>query len=449
MRKTLLCVATTALALTTAPAASAATSRVDGDNFATGSVRLVSQGCLDPGAEQPSAPTFAIARGPRKPPLGTRSIGWTPRASGYGVGPSVHVDSPSTMTQASMRVFATSARASGQVIVNYSPPGDSGEWRGRSALGADTSVGWHGATVTNATYQWRHFSSSGTADQDAANASLTDFVSSHGGDGSGAWIGFIYGCDGNPFFIDGLAITTADGTDTFDFEGYRTKSLITKGSKTPKSVTITYGQKVGLTAKLRRAVGDKALAGRLKLDSKPASAKKWSKHEKLKVGKGGKDFTVKPTHSWAYRTSYAGTTKFEASHSSVLKVLVRSKVAAHLTDASVTKGKTFTATGRVLPKRSATVLLQRYVHKHWKTVKRGKAAKDGAFRLSSVANTLGVSYWRVAATSGGGNLANESGALKLKAQAPPPPPPPPGGGGGDNPPPPEEPPPPPPPPPSH
>ncbi len=439
MRKTLVgALSAAALLLSSAPATAASTTRVDGSHFGASGVRIASQGCLD--GTDATTPKLHIAKGPRKPPLGSRSVGWTPTGSGHGVGPTVHVDSPSTLAQAQIWVFSRESQASGQVLVNYSAPGDTGIWRGRSGLGADSSTGWHAVTVTSATYQWRHFTSDGVADQDAANASVADFVNSHGGDGGGAWVGFAYGCDGNAFFVDGLSVETSDGTKTYDFEGYGTRTYLTTGGERRTSVTITYGQKVGFTAHLRSKVGNDPRPGVLRIDAKPSSAKKWSKYATRKLGKGGNErVLIHPTRGTAYRASYAGSTAWERSTSHALMVRVRSKLNASIVDRTVTKGHPFVTTGRVLPGRSAKVRLQHFVHKKWTTVKSATSRKDGRFRISAPAKPVGTSYWRIEVAPGRGNLGAHTRGMKLTVKAPPS-----SGGGGGTPPPPSDPPPPPP-----
>ncbi len=354
----------------------------------------------------------------------------------------MHVDSPSTLSQAQIWVFSRATQASGQVLVNYSAPGDTGVWRGRSALGADSSSGWHAVTVdATATYQWRHFNADGVADQDADNATVADFVNAHGGDGGGAWVGFAYGCDGNAFFVDALSVETSAGNRIFNFEGYGTNTYLTTGGEMVKQVTITYGERVGFTAHLRSKVGSEPRSGILRIDSKAFSAKKWSKYANRKLGKGGNErVLLHPARGVSYRASYAGNTAWEASTSNVLQIRVRSKLNASIADPTVTKGHPFVTAGRVLPGRAAKVRLQRFVHKKWTTVKGIVSGKDGRFRISAPAKSVGVSYWRIEVAPGRGNLGAHTPTMKLTVKAPPS-----SGGGGSTPPPPSDDPPPPPP----
>lgn len=406
-----------ASSLTAAPASAAAARRVDANHFAAAGLQSVSQSCVDPGASPTTPPRFRVARGPGRAPLGSRSIGWV-AASGFGAGVMTHVASPSGMTVLSTSVFAPKGHASGQAVISYVQPGRSGVWKGRSALGADSSKGWHAVNAATRTFQWRHFTD-GTADEDAPNATIPSFVAAHGGDGSGAWVGFAYGCDGNPFFIDALHTETAAGARTYDFEGFRTRSRLVKGTRSPKAVEIIAGATIKLTAQLRRAIGGDAIAGPIKLQNRKLTETKWGTQNR-KTGDGGNySFKTRPFKSTAWRVKYAGTTANQANTSPVLKVLVRPYVTAHLSKSTVTKGHVFGVSGRFLPSRRARIALQKYVSGHWKTIKKGVSNGEGRYSISTKATRVGKSYWRIWVAPGGGNISGKSPWLRLRTVAPP------------------------------
>ena len=431
MRKTLTgllvgAVATTALTVSSPAGAVTAVTRVDGNHFAASGVRIASQGCLDASAKPTKNPKFRIAKGPGSPPLGNRSIGWTPQEDGFGVGPMTHVDSPSSLTVLGISVFAPESHAAGQAVVQYVAPGTTGIWKGTYALGADSTSGWHAVNAATGTFSWRHVTD-GVADQDAPTATIADFVASHGGDGTGAWVGFVYGCAGAAFFVDALHVSTTNGERTLNFQGYGTRTSVLVGKKARRSVTTTYGKALGLTARLQKLAGGAGMSGKLRIDSRPLSAKKWTHHDKRKVGrKGTTSFSVRASKSVAYRASYAGAGTYERSTSRVLKIRVAKKITAGLVDKTVTRGHSFTAAGKVLPARALKVTLERYLRGKWRTVKRGSSDRQGHFRLSSTAKSLGASYWRVTVAAGGGTLGARSKVLKLNTNAPPSS----GGGGG-------------------
>ena len=115
--------------------------------------------------------------------------------------------------------------------------------------------------------------------------------------------------------------------------------------------------------------------------------------------------------------TYAGTTANEASTSRVLKILVRSYVAAHLVKTTVTKGHAFTVAGRVLPGRKGRIALQRFAGGHWKTIRTGSSNGQGRFSISATSKVVGRSYWRITVAPGGGNILGKSPWLKLKTVA--------------------------------
>jgi hypothetical protein len=248
----------------------------------------------------------------------------------------------------------------------------------------------------------------------------------HGGSGGGAELGFLFGCNGKAFFVDDLRLSTDDGDRVFDLGGYRSRTTLYTHSRARRSLTLNAGQAVKVTAKVRSRTG-KALSGKALVQSRPRAGKKWSTLDQRRIGRTGNvTFKAAPDLTSVYRVRYVGTNKYEGSTSQALKILVRKRVSASLVDKTVTRGHSFTATGRVLPSRSARITLERYLKGAWRVVKRGSTDGQGRYRISSIAKSLGASYWRVAARPGGGTLAAHSQVLRLTTQAPPST----GGGGG-------------------
>lgn len=436
-----------ATSLTAAPAhAATSTTRIDGNHFAAGHLRVRSQSCAGPGTTPATPPKLRITKGPGRSPMGSRSVGWVPAVDGFGVGVMAHVDSPSRMTVLSTSVYAPEGHTSGQAVIDYVEPGRAGVWKGWSGLGPDSATGWHAVDAASTVYQWRHFID-GSADGNTGNATISGFAAAHGGDGTGAWVGFVFGCDGNPFYLDALHTETPKATRTYNLEGFRTRSSIAHGKQAPARLSIVAGKSISLTAQLRRAVSGTAISGPIKLQSRPLSGKKWFTIDHKLGSSGSYAFKARPFKSIALRMTYAGTAANQASTSHVLKVLVRSYVAAHLVRTTVTRGHAFTVAGRVLPGRKGRIALQRFAGGHWKTVRTGSSNGQGRFSISATSGSVGRSYWRVTVAPGGNNILGKSPWLKLTTVAPP-------SGGGSTPPPPSDPPPPPPddpppPPPSH
>lgn len=436
MRRTLLGAAgAIVLALSTLPAVASAATRVDGDEFERAGLRVLTQGCTDPSQSPATPPSFRIVRTPA-PPLGERAIGWVPQEDGFGTGPLAPVAKPTTPATVRLSVYSPpDLEASSVAVAVYRAAGDTGTWRGTAPLATDRADGWHNVEYANLSFGWKHYAADGTYDEAASPATLPDFAESKGGDGQGAWLGVLYGCDGDPFYVDSLSVASSAGSATYDFGGYRTRTSIATGGTAPKRVAITYGERLDLTTRLRQVADGSGFAAALKVDSKPLTQKRFRKLKMVRTGTAGNyRFTVRPGKSIAYRATYRGTRELERSRSQTLKVLVRSNVVAKLAKKTVTAGKTFTTTGRILPKRAARYSLQKYVNGKWRTVKKAKARKDGRYSITMKAPRPGKSYWRIKAAAGGGNVAGNSVWLKLKTRPKPTPPPPPGD---SNPPPPE------------
>lgn len=437
MRKTLLGATAAALVSGSVALPAVAATPVDGDHFGRAGLTYTSQHCNGTRGEPPTEPRVQIARGPKKPPLGSHSLGWDMQdQTTYGAGVLAHVPDPKTLKRASIKTFFVGGSGQGAVYAVYHAPGDPGIWKGLADLAPDSTSGWHRVNATDVQLDWLHYTSGAQNGEDTAT--LKEIATRYG-NGGGAEIGVLFGCSGETFYVDDLEVVSRKVDHTYDLGGYRTLSDIVWGSVIRKKITITYGQRLGLKGRLRTAFDFAAMSGPLAIQAKPAGAKRWHKQDHVSSGDG---FKVSPARNTTYRSVFAGNDRYRASDPKGLQVLVRSVVKAGLADATVTRGHTFTARGRVLPGRSAKVLLQRYVHRHWRTVKKGKSGRDGSFHVSLIAGSTGTSFWRVVATSGGGNLDNHSKQMKLSVSAPHHT----GGGGGggtsDPPPPPDAPPPP-------
>lgn len=422
--------------------AGAAPVPVDGDRFGKSGIRIVSHGCEDTRAAPITEPTLRITRGPGNPPIGDHSVGWTMPGTTYGVGPSARVTSPKSLKTYRIQVNAPDHALDARAVATYQAPNDAGVWKGIAHVGPSTARGWTTVSAKNAVFTWNHFTGD-TIDRTDPDNTLAGMAMRHG-NGKGAWIGFLFGCGGETFYVDDLEVATSKENKVYDLGGYRTLSDIIWGSAIRKKITITYGQRLALTGRLREKDDLSYMNGSaLRIDGKRTGTKHWAKYASVKAGD---PFKVSPARSTAYRSIFVGNQKYEHSSWKPITILVRSVVKAGFVDPTVTKGKTFTAAGRILPQRSGTVLLQRYLHQKWTTIKKGRAGSEGRYRLSLTAKATGTSYWRVVATNGGGNLGNHSNQMKLTVSSPPSS----GGGSGtsdpapppDDPPPPTEPPPP-------
>lgn len=431
-----------ALVAALVPTAGARIVPVDGNRFNKAGLTALSQGCVDRRATPAEAPTLKIRTGPGNVPIGTHSEGWQTHGPGFGAGWVGRVRTPASLSRMRVQLFSPSQEAHGHAVVYYHPEGDPGYWFGNHSLGVDTKKGWHSVNAAAAEYTWTHYDEADLIDRTAPYATIATHVRNHGGNGDGAQLGFVFGCDENAFFVDKLELRTAHDNRTFDFGGFRTRPRILLGETQPDRAVLLYGYELRIGGTLHERWGGSRVPAVLKFDARPAGGGKWRQVGKDRSGTDSRASTlVKPSRSTVYRVRYDGVERFEASTSETLKIVIRNRVNARLVDATVRKGQLFHVAGVVKPAKTTGILLQRFVNGTWRTVKKGQTGGEGRFRIGAVAGDTGNSYWRIRSRNGGGTVGNVSQNLKLSVSQPS------GGGGGGGTDDPEPPPPPPPPPP--
>jgi hypothetical protein len=322
----------------------------------------------------------------------------------------------------SVEVRAASEQVSGKAVARYHAADDEGVWIGRVTLGVDRLEGWHRVSAGTLPFEWRHYTD-GVHDADAGSQTIAAFAASHGGDGDGAEVGFVYGCDGSAFYVDELKAGATGAVTRYDFEGYRTRASLLVGGKRKATTTLAYGRARSLGVRLGEAVGGAGVAGKVMVQARRLSAKKFRTVDRVRTDRRGRAAVkVKPTRSTAYRLRYAGSQSREGDSSSVFKILVAMDVTARLSDSSVRRGKTFHMSGRVRPGVRTRVLLQRRIGGKWTTVTRGRTARNGSYRLAGSTRATGRTYWRVKASGAKGLVGSASGVRELMVTSPAPPP---------------------------
>lgn len=455
MRRTLIgAVSAVTLAVTALPGVALGATRVDGDHFQAAGLRLAVRDCVDPGATPGERPAFRVVR--TKPASGRASIGWRPSGTGTGVGATAFAGRPTRLSTFSIRLRTTQAQSQGIASVRYEAPDDDGYWIGTSDLitdiNPDDEPSWRTINGTELTYSWRHYTPDGTEDATSFPLDLQSFARLRGGDGEGARIGFLFGCDGNAFHVDKLRVRSGGPLKTYEFEAIRTAATLQRGTSGKGTVRIVHGEKVDLVGRVRQVLDGEGVAGRLTIAAKGPRDEKFRTVVSKSVAAGGAvRTTVRPARNTVYRVSFPGSAKHEAS-SSRLDVLVRPKVTGTLAQRTVQQGSRLTMRGRALPARRAPIQLQRYTGSSWRTISRATTAGNGRYAISATSSRVGRSFWRVRVSGGAGNIWGASTARKLVTVSPPPSGGGGGGGGGEDPPPtdptpppPTEPPPPPPP----
>jgi hypothetical protein len=434
MRNTLLgALGAATLVVGMVPAVATARSvEVDGSRFERSGLVERSQGCNDPRAVPVTAPVTLIRRGPGNAPLGGHSSGWRTSGGSFGAGATAHVDKPARLSRFRTELNAPSGLADGRAVVWYHPPGDDGHWFGSAELeptGEELDrKGWQRVNALNRTFAWQHYDASGQPDRTGPESTVADFVADYGGNGDGAELGFLFGCDGEDFFVDRFEVGTGDSIRAYDFGGFRRRSQVFHGSRDSGRIKITLGDKLSLGGLLYEKYRDVRTEGLLHFEAKRAGAKGFRRFAQDRTTASSRaETTVKPSRTTDYRVRHPGTGTTEPATSRVLTLVVRVLVGARLVDATVTRGRSFTVSGKVRPGAARGIALQRFLDGSWRTVKKGRTARDGDYRISAIAQSAGTSYWRIKASGGGGNAGNTSKSMKLTVRNPS------GGGGSDDP----------------
>jgi hypothetical protein len=429
MRRALIGGTATAAALSAAvatalPAVSA--TRVDGTHFTQAEVVLAKAGCFNPDILPVSPPKADFVRG-RDVPMGDRAVGWVMGGTGYGIGPTVHVDDPTTAEAPTISTRFPTKFGQGVAVATFHAADDTGRWYGAVPVAVQQTKEWQEVTASGLSYSWLHYNADGTQDATADPATLSAFAAAHGGDGAGAEVGFMFGCDGSPFFVDDLSVSTMRSTRSWNFEGAASQTALT----TPGFRRITFGEKAALRTEVRRTLDDNAAPGRMLLRGRPSGASGYHQVGAAALDDRGRArVVVSPSHTTTFRARYLGTDAVEASTSRPVVIKVATRVHATLADARIVKGHSFVISGRTLSRKAHTVIrLQRYDGKHWSTVRIALTRADGAFDVGTKIARLGKSYWRVIVDKASGNERGKSRWMKVTAVAPPPPPH--HGGGGD------------------
>ncbi len=175
-----------------------------------------------------------------------------------------HVPDPKKLKKAGIKAFFVGGSGQGSAYAVYHAPNDPGVWKGVAALPLDSTSGWHRVNVSKVEFAWRYYSGNTQNGQDSA-MTLQDLAARHGGNGRGAEIGVLFGCTGETFYLDDLEVSSRKVDRTYDLGGYRTVSDIVWGSAIRKKITITFGQRLGLTGRLREKYDYSTMSGALNI----------------------------------------------------------------------------------------------------------------------------------------------------------------------------------------
>lgn len=257
---------------------------------------------------------------------------------------------------------------------------------------------------------------------------LAAFADARGGDGSGAYVGFEFGCDGREYFMDDFAITTSASTTTYDFEGIPTAAYL---SATPTHHSA--GLQRGITrldlvnGQDHYLLGDaysqgdgiqppSYVSGTATLWARPWGRAAFSPVQSLGFRSDTyATFHVRPTRQTEYQVRTGPGAIYEGSVSRTLLVTVARQVGARFAARTVRQGQRIQAKGTVKPTdKGVKVRLQRKVGKRWRNLDATRTRRGGKFVLRTPATSTGRWTVRVSAAAAKGNGGSHTASTRIR-----------------------------------
>ena len=374
--------------------------------------------------------------------IGDHSIGFGFNGGTTGeAGIRVTVPNPNALTELSIETLHEQDPAGslpGHYVVTYDPSGSGFATYYYASLRLNvTLTGW-GLYDDLAAWplDWYYFD--GTTFSSTAvvlDTPLATFAT-NSGNGSGARLNFLSGCDGRDYYLDNLRVGLAGATTVYDFEGipsftdigywdYRKKKV-----KYDRSVTLVYGQGTWITGDgygydddaANSAVEEGWFDGKARL-----FAKRYGDTEFNQVDNDGYTvkqhawFKIKPKRNTAFWVWSNGTSTWESSFSTNLMIRVKRRVDAQIADRTVYRGQSIRLAGHVEPtKPGIQIRIERKVGSGWRAIAQGKTKKGGKFSFAPRATTAGKWKIRVVAAQGKGLDRNVSLPRTVTVRVPPP-----------------------------
>jgi len=216
--------------------------------------------------------------------------------------------------------------------------------------------------------------------------------------------------------IRGLAFWAVGSEDTRQWDSLRSYA-IQKSTKLAISAltAITYGTTATVSGKLTTTSGAAVAGKKVNLQWRPAGTTTW---RTVTSGTTSSTGTVSlryaPGSNGSFRLAAPSSWSYLSSVSASVTTLVRWRVSASFSDATVARGTTVRLTGKVAPIRTGTtVQRQRYVNGSWTTVASTTVRSDGTYAFSFTPNTAGTYTYRVVVPGTSLNATGYSATLKL------------------------------------
>lgn len=370
--------------------------------------------------------------------VGTSALGWQKTPAGSALGPRVALaGDPTTLSTFKVDVLAPSG-TTGWVHVYFEDNGDGTQYvqnDGWAQVTIPASGSWQTLDVTNRTYEWDWWIDG------VYQGQPTDTVQGFAGDSGAiaqATFDVLLGCNGQPFYLDGLAVGHAAHQVSYDFEkapvphdhghlmSHMEWSTDGRTVQTGSALTIRYGQSLWMLghSHVHYANGTNSwYSGIGTLTQTPA------KGDPSIALRGAFDPTryaalrVAPKRNTIYQFAVDAHAPHPAATSNPVSVFVQSKVKAKVLDKKLVEGQRLAVKGRILPAaKRVKVSLQRKAGDSWKNVASSRTEKGGWFDLSTPARKVGKWKVRIRVDSTGTNVGTTTKAVKVvvKKYVPPP-----------------------------
>ena len=216
--------------------------------------------------------------------------------------------------------------------------------------------------------------------------------------------------------VRGLAFWTVGYEDTRQWSSLRSYAIQRSTKLTIAAPTVvTYGTAATVSGTLTTTAGTAVANQKVVLQWRQAGSTTW---RSVATGTTSSTGTVSlryaPASNGSFRLTAPSSWSYLSSTSASLTTLVRWRVSASFSDATVSRGTTARLTGKVAPIRAgAAVWRQRYVNGAWTTVSSTTVRTDGTYSFSFTWNTAGTYTYRVVVPSTSLNAAAYSATLKL------------------------------------
>jgi hypothetical protein len=409
-----------------APATADTTTVLDGHDEIAAEMFVFRDRCSSSTSNPPQPTAYGIKSGS----IGTHSLGWQYPFTDYEVGALGWVPRPASLTVFTGDMLVPDGAGTGHTVAIYyddTPGYTGGYWIGWRGLTWSTDE-WATYNSANGARDWFYYNENGAlADQDSG-LNIRDFAESRGGDGGGAWVGGLLGCDGERLFQDRLRLGRSGAVETFDFEGRSSRAHLewSTDGRTVKDgrLTLKYGQKVWMLGHMHGR-DNTYFTGKGTMYAKAYGSSRYRP-----VATHGYDpryyaaFRMAPKRETTYRFASGGNDIYDSGTSETITVKVRAAVRGKVQDKTLRQGQNLVVKGKLRPgNKGAKLRLERKVGGHWKTLTLDRTGRGGKFTVSTRATQPGKWKVRVKVANGKGNLGNKTRPVKVtvKKRVPPPP----------------------------